>query len=158
MEGKKSTFRIAFSCDGTYMASAHGSHDIVAFTLLPRCRVYRVLAGSTRSLWCLVFHPRCAPILASGCLGGVVWVWDLRARDETPEQCSWSSAQAEPVYSLSFHPQSEDLLLACVGHEVCLLALAGGGLTPLQSYTVENELLNVRLAAYSEDTTQAELP
>ena len=154
LEGKKSTFRISFSCDGAYMASAHGSHDIVAFTLLPRCRLHRVLSGSTRSPWCLAFHPRCAPILATGCLGGVVRVWNLRA--ETPEQCSWSSTQAQPVSSLCFHPQSEDLLLVCVGHEVCMLTLAGGaGLAPLQSYTVDNVLLSVRLAAYSEDATHA---
>lgn len=155
LEGKKSTFRIAFSCDGAYMASAHGSHEIVAFALLPRCRMHRVLAGSTRSPWCLAFHPSCAPILASGCLGGVVRVWDLRARDDTPEQCSWSSAQAQPVSSLCFHPQSEDLLLVCVGHEVCMLTLAGSELAALQSYTVDNVLLSVRLAAYSEDATQA---
>lgn len=153
LEGKKSTFRIAFSCDGVYMASAHGSHEIVVFTLIPRCRMQRVLLGSTRSTWCLAFHPSDASLLASGCLGGAVRLWDLRA--ELPEQCSWSSGQAQPVSSLCFHPRSEDLLLACIGQAVCLLALAGGGLAPLHSYTVDNVLLSVRVAMYSEDAAQA---
>ena len=153
LEGKKSTFRIAFSCDGVYMASAHGSHEIVAFTLLPRCRLHRVLVGSARSPWCLAFHPSEAPVLASGCLGGAVRLWDLRA--ETPEQCCWSSGQAQPVSSLCFHPRSHDLLLACVGRLVCLLTLAGGGLAPLRQYTVGSMVAGVRVVVYSEDASQA---
>lgn len=153
LEGKKSTFRIAFSCDGVYMASTHGSHEIVAFTLLPRCRLHRVLVGNVRSPWCLAFHPSEAPVLASGCLGGSVRLWDLRA--ETAEQCCWSSGQSQAVSSLCFHPRSQDLLLACVGRLVCLLTLAGGGLATLRQYTVDSMMAGVRVVVYSEDATQA---
>jgi activating molecule in BECN1-regulated autophagy protein 1 len=72
----RSTFLMVFSPDRTMMASTHGDHNIyVTETKTGRC--LQTLKGHPRTPWCIEFHPAHAGIIASGCLGGQVRVWDL---------------------------------------------------------------------------------
>ena len=58
------------------MATTHGDHSI-RITDLGRGVCTRTLTGHPRTPWSLQFHPIQKDILASGCLGGEVRVWDL---------------------------------------------------------------------------------
>ena len=59
------------------MASTHGDHA-VRITDLPSGKCIHSLKGHPRTPWCVAFHPVAKDILASGCLGGEVRIWDLR--------------------------------------------------------------------------------
>jgi WD40 repeat protein len=58
------------------VASTHGNHKIY-ITDLTTGKNIRILSGHPRTPWCIAFHPSSNEILASGCLGGQVRVWDL---------------------------------------------------------------------------------
>lgn len=61
------------------IATAHGDHCVYVCDIL-HGRVIHRLAGHPRSPWALAFHPSRSDLLASGCLGGEVRVWDLKVR------------------------------------------------------------------------------
>lgn len=42
----------------------------------------KTLSGHPRTPWCIAFHPSSSEILASGCLGGQVRVWDLKVKTQ----------------------------------------------------------------------------
>ncbi|KOX67375.1 Activating molecule in BECN1-regulated autophagy protein 1 [Melipona quadrifasciata] len=73
----KATFLMVFSPDGTKMASAHGNHSVYITDVATRKNI-KILSGHPRTPWCIAFHPASNHILASGCLGGQVRIWDLR--------------------------------------------------------------------------------
>lgn len=58
------------------MASTHGNHNVY-ITEISTGKNIRILSGHPRTPWCIAFHPSSSQILASGCLGGQVRVWDL---------------------------------------------------------------------------------
>lgn len=58
------------------VASTHGNHNVY-ITDLTSGKNIRTLSGHPRTPWCIAFHPSSNEILASGCLGGQVRVWDL---------------------------------------------------------------------------------
>lgn len=58
------------------VASTHGNHNVYV-TEITTGRNIRTLSGHPRTPWCIAFHPSSSQILASGCLGGQVRVWDL---------------------------------------------------------------------------------
>lgn len=61
----------------TKMASTHGDHTVrVTDIVTGKCT--HILTGHPRTPWCVAFHPGSNDILASGCLGGEVRIWDLR--------------------------------------------------------------------------------
>lgn len=60
----------------TKVASTHGNHNVY-ITEIATGKNIRILSGHPRTPWCIAFHPSCSQILASGCLGGQVRVWDL---------------------------------------------------------------------------------
>lgn len=60
----------------TKVASTHGNHKIY-ITDLTTGKNIRILSGHLRTPWCIAFHPTSNEILASGCLGGQVRIWDL---------------------------------------------------------------------------------
>jgi WD40 repeat protein len=100
----RSTFLIVFSPDRTMMASTHGDHNIyVTETKTGRC--LQTLKGHPRTPWCIEFHPAHAGIIASGCLGGQVRVWDLHCGSEV-----WVTEGV--ISSLTFHPVERLLVIA----------------------------------------------
>jgi len=58
------------------VASTHGNHNVY-ITEITTGKNIRTLSGHPRTPWCIAFHPSSSQILASGCLGGQVRVWDL---------------------------------------------------------------------------------
>ena len=67
------------SLDSSKVASSHGDHNINV-TDLRTNKCISTLTGHPRTPWCIAFHPHRNDILASGCLGGQVRVWDLSVR------------------------------------------------------------------------------
>lgn len=61
------------------MASSHGNHNVYV-TDVKTGKNLNTLSGHPRTPWCIAFHPSSNQILASGCLGGQVRVWDLHVR------------------------------------------------------------------------------
>ena len=62
------------------MASTHGDHT-VRVSDIQSGKCLHVLTGHSRSPWTIAFHPASNDLIASGCLGGQVRIWDLRVRD-----------------------------------------------------------------------------
>ncbi|XP_071956412.1 activating molecule in BECN1-regulated autophagy protein 1B-like [Antedon mediterranea] len=105
-ENVKATIIVAFSSDDTLMASTHGDHN-VRITDVRTQECIMTLVGHPRTPWCVTFHPSSNEILASGCLGGEVRVWDLHGGSEV-----WVSEHHNAISSLSFHPQDQVLAIA----------------------------------------------
>lgn len=72
----RSTFLMVFSPDGSKVASTHGNHNIYV-TDIKSGKNIKTLTGHPRTPWCIAFHPTSNQIVASGCLGGEVRIWDL---------------------------------------------------------------------------------
>ncbi|KAI9553265.1 hypothetical protein GHT06_021161 [Daphnia sinensis] len=105
----RSTFLMVFSPDGSKVASSHGDHNINV-TDLRTSKCISTLTGHPRTPWCIAFHPHRNDILASGCLGGQVRVWDLSGGSEM-----WSVTATEVttvIASLAFHPSERLLVIA----------------------------------------------
>ena len=63
------------------MASSHGDHTVrIVDCKTGRC--LKTLRGHPRTPWCVAFHPSSDELLASGCLGGQVRVWNLKVRSK----------------------------------------------------------------------------
>ena len=58
-----------------------------------------------RTPWCVAFHPSHKDLLASGCLGGHVRIWDLNGGSEL-----WTTDSV--IASLAFHPVERLLVIA----------------------------------------------
>ncbi|XP_063972497.1 uncharacterized protein LOC135160180 [Diachasmimorpha longicaudata] len=101
----RATFLMVFSPDGTKVASTHGNHN-VCITDLTTGRNIRVLTGHPRTPWCIAFHPT-TDIIATGCLGGQVRVWDLAGGSEI-----WNTEPQTVIASLAFHPTKRLLVIA----------------------------------------------
>lgn len=102
----KATFLMVFSPDGTKIASTHGNHNVY-ITEMSSGKNIRILSGHPRTPWCIAFHPSCSEILASGCLGGQVRVWDLNGGSEV-----WNVESQRVIASLAFHPFARLLVIA----------------------------------------------
>ncbi|XP_031344817.1 uncharacterized protein LOC116171920 isoform X2 [Photinus pyralis] len=102
----RSTFLMVFSPDGSKVASTHGNHNIYV-TDLRSGKNIRTLVGHPRTPWCIAFHPTCNELLASGCLGGQVRVWDLSGGSEV-----WTANSQTVIASIAFHPSDRILVIA----------------------------------------------
>ncbi|XP_033645814.1 activating molecule in BECN1-regulated autophagy protein 1-like [Asterias rubens] len=100
------TFLVSFSPDHKLVASSHVDHCI-NISRLSTGEHIQTLTGHPRSPWCVTFHPSSNEILASGCLGGEVRVWDLQGSSEV-----WQSDNHSMIASLSFHPRDQVLAIA----------------------------------------------
>jgi activator-of-BECN1-regulated-autophagy protein 1 len=60
----------------TKVASTHGDHS-VRVTDIATGKCLHTLRGHPRTPWSLAYHPSYSNIVASGCLGGQVRIWDL---------------------------------------------------------------------------------
>ena len=70
-----STISIAFSPDSRTVASTHGDHT-VKISCCYTGKLIRTLEGHPRTPWTVKYHPTNGRIVASGCLGYQVRVWD----------------------------------------------------------------------------------
>ncbi|XP_062572845.1 activating molecule in BECN1-regulated autophagy protein 1B-like isoform X1 [Saccostrea cucullata] len=100
-----------FSPDGTKVASTHGDHTVrVSEVATGKC--LHILRGHPRTPWCLAFHPSSNQILASGCLGGEVRIWDLHGCGTEV----WRSKDSQVITSLTFHPTDHVLVFSVTNH------------------------------------------
>lgn len=102
----RSTFVITFSPDRTKIATSHGNHTVIVSDCYS-CKVIHTLHGHLRTPWCASFHPRINSILASGCLGGQVRLWDLN--NITDDNVIFSLQSV--IASISFHPVDDILAI-----------------------------------------------
>nr|CAD7577642.1 unnamed protein product [Timema californicum] len=102
----RSTFLMVYSPDGTKVASTHGNHNVYV-TDLKTGKNLNTLSGHPRTPWCIAFHPTSNQILATGCLGGQVRVWDLHGGSEV-----WVTKGHTVIASLAFHPTDRMLVIA----------------------------------------------
>lgn len=103
----RSTFLVCFSPDKTKMASSHGDHTV----RIVDCKTFKcmnTLRGHPRTPWCIAFHPSSNELLASGCLGGEVRVWNLKTGDSEV----YTPPDRAVIASLAFHPMDHVLLIA----------------------------------------------
>ncbi|XP_044750242.1 uncharacterized protein LOC123310695 isoform X2 [Coccinella septempunctata] len=102
----RSTFLMVFSPDGTKVASTHGNHNI-HITDIRSGKNLKTLVGHPRTPWCIAFHPTSNQIVASGCLGGQVRIWDLSGGSEV-----WTAKNQTVIASIAFHPLERMLVIA----------------------------------------------
>lgn len=101
-----STIAIAMSCDGRTFATTHGDHTVKVFVFHSK-QLYREFTGHPRTPWTVKYHPNDPNILASGCLGYQVRVWNIL------ENTCMSVIRLDfSIISLSFHPYGDHLAIA----------------------------------------------
>jgi len=123
-----STISVAFSQDGRVLASTHGDHT-VKITCCHSGRLLRSLEGHQRTPWTVKFHPSNSSIVASGCLGFQVrvWNWNYACNENYQEStdeyydtsktigmCLNMIRLESAIISLAFHP-TEQLIAAASG-------------------------------------------
>lgn len=104
--GVKSTIAIAMSPDGSTFATTHGDHTIKIFDYYTRKQI-RMLEGHPRTPWTVKYHPTDPNIVASGCIGFNVKVWDI-----STGKVLNSIVYESTVFSLSFHPSGNYIAVA----------------------------------------------
>eukprot|EP00586_Coscinodiscus_wailesii_P013466 CAMPEP_0172511490 /NCGR_PEP_ID=MMETSP1066-20121228/236873_1 /TAXON_ID=671091 /ORGANISM="Coscinodiscus wailesii, Strain CCMP2513" /LENGTH=674 /DNA_ID=CAMNT_0013290889 /DNA_START=168 /DNA_END=2189 /DNA_ORIENTATION=+ len=103
-----STISVAFSNDGMALASTHGDHS-VKITCCHSGRLLRRLDGHPRTPWTVKFHPTNSKIVASGCLGFQVRIWNWRRQHGV---CIDMIRLDYAIISLAFHPTGSVLAVA----------------------------------------------
>ncbi|KAG7341737.1 WD40 repeat-containing protein [Nitzschia inconspicua] len=101
-----STISVAFSHDGQTQASTHGDHT-VKITHCASGILLQTLHGHPRTPWTVKYHPQYHHILASGCLGHQVRIWNYKKG-----QCLQMIRLEFAIISLSFHPTAPILAVA----------------------------------------------
>jgi hypothetical protein len=101
-----STISVAFSLDGKTMASTHGDHT-VKITCCITGRLLQSLDGHPRTPWTVKYHPINSKVVASGCLGFQVRVWNWYKKT-----CLQMIRLEFAIISLSFHPTGTILAIA----------------------------------------------
>ena len=94
----RSTISLSFSPGGRMFASTHGDHTVKIISSDTR-QVLRELVGHPRTPWTVKFHPTNPNVVASGCLDGRVYIWDVPSAT-----ICYRLAQDKPIISLDFHP------------------------------------------------------
>eukprot|EP00592_Proboscia_alata_P008706 CAMPEP_0194358580 /NCGR_PEP_ID=MMETSP0174-20130528/5727_1 /TAXON_ID=216777 /ORGANISM="Proboscia alata, Strain PI-D3" /LENGTH=792 /DNA_ID=CAMNT_0039128923 /DNA_START=48 /DNA_END=2423 /DNA_ORIENTATION=- len=101
-----STISVSFSSTGRLLASTHGDHS-VKLSCCYTGKLLQTLWGHPRTPWTVKFHPTDDNIVASGCLGYQVRVWDVESGE-----CRNFVRLRYAIISLSFHPQGHLLGIA----------------------------------------------
>lgn len=126
-----STISIDFSPDGRTVASTHGDHT-VKISCCNTGALIRSLEGHPRTPWTVKYHPTQSNIVASGCLGYQVRIWDWNYRTapvkkdpdggDSDDMYNYHSSRGQclkmirlknSIISLSFHPLGSILAIAC---------------------------------------------
>jgi len=128
----KSTIALAFSSDGQTLASTHGDHTVKLINVANSMKdgikqpadgcILAELEGHPRTPWTVKFHPTNPNLVASGCLGGELRLWDTITKVHKTR-----TTLPHPVISLSFHPNGRQL------------AAAAGTMLYLWDFTTTNE-------------------
>ncbi len=163
-----STISIAFSPDGRTVASTHGDHS-VKITCCHTGALIRNLEGHPRTPWTVKYHPTKSNIVASGCLGFQVRVWDWNygsssssssseSNHECNHECNYHYHQRKGVclnmirlqsaiISLSFHPTGS-LLAVASGHSLHLWVYDDGAKKEyeIQQQQQEQQQVNNQMA------------
>jgi activator-of-BECN1-regulated-autophagy protein 1 len=149
-----STIAIAFAPDGRTIASTHGDHTVKVSCCFSG-RLIRSLVGHLRTPWTVKYHPKNPNIIASGCLGFQVRIWDWNYRSKPDESrlrkgnnpnilhdeydaqhryedskgvCLYTlNLQDSAIISVSFHPSGS------------ILAIASGSILYLWDFASESE-------------------
>ena len=101
-----STISIAFSPDARTVASTHGDHT-VKISCCNSGLLLQSLEGHPRTPWTVKYHPTNSDVVASGCLGHQVRIWNW------PEKVCLHMLRLEfAIISLSFHPTGQVLAVA----------------------------------------------
>ncbi|KAF8570446.1 hypothetical protein P879_03796 [Paragonimus westermani] len=116
----RSTYLLRLNQNNRLLAAAHGDKTVAIYCastgrLLSRC------VGHERSPWTLAFHPSQPYLLASGCLGGSIRLWNLESLATVDPAIThqvynlkstkfWTHAGA--IASLAFHPVHPILIAA----------------------------------------------
>ena len=101
-----STISVAFAPDSQTIASTHGDHT-VKISSCATGRLLQSLEGHPRTPWTVKYHPVDASIIASGCLGHQVRVWNWPNK-----QCLQMVRLDYAIISVSFHPTGKVLAIA----------------------------------------------
>jgi activator-of-BECN1-regulated-autophagy protein 1 len=88
------------------MASTHGDHTI-KITDCSSGVLLQTLEGHPRTPWTVKFHPTNPHVVASGCLGHQVRIWNWQTK-----QCLQMIRLEFAIISLSFHPTGHVLAIA----------------------------------------------
>ena len=107
----RSTIAVAYSPDGSTLASTHGDHT-VKLTDCESGRRVRALEGHGRTPWVVRFHPTNSDVLASGSLDNTVIVWD---RASGGAVARWDFGKS--IASLAFYHEG-DILCVTAGHKL----------------------------------------
>eukprot|EP00743_Colponemidia_sp_Colp-15_P006673 GILK01007196.1.p1 GENE.GILK01007196.1~~GILK01007196.1.p1 ORF type:complete len:533 (-),score=20.27 GILK01007196.1:158-1756(-) len=107
----RSTIDLAFSPNGSTLASTHGDHTIKLINFATGV-VKFVLEGHPRTPWTADFHPWDPDVLVSACLAGLVKIWHIPSKTCTMTY----QFPAESVAGVRFHPS---------GSWVCVAASSG---------------------------------
>ncbi|KAF6777417.1 hypothetical protein AHF37_03053 [Paragonimus kellicotti] len=116
----RSTYLLRLNQNNRLLAAAHGDKT-VAIYCVSTGRLLSKCVGHERSPWTLAFHPSQPYLLASGCLGGSIRLWNLESLATTDPAIIhqvynlkstkfWTHAGA--IASLAFHPIHPILIAA----------------------------------------------
>lgn len=105
-ESTSSTISISISNNGQYVASTHGDHTVkVHYYQSKQC--IRVFLGHPRTPWTVKFHPLDSNIIASGCLGGEIRIWNIQLN-----QCIAKQKYDLSIITIAFHPNGQYLMVS----------------------------------------------
>ncbi|KAH9519395.1 hypothetical protein Btru_075441 [Bulinus truncatus] len=108
----RATFLMDFSPNMLRVASTHGDHT-VRVTDIRTGKCTHILTGHPRTPWCLAFNPTSNDILASGCLGGEIRIWDLLGGGS---EVLRNPCAGQVITSLAFHPTGQVLVFAAMNN------------------------------------------
>ncbi|CAL1548031.1 unnamed protein product [Lymnaea stagnalis] len=108
----RATFLMDFSPNMLRVASTHGDHT-VRVTDIRTGKCTHILTGHPRTPWCLAFNPASNDILASGCLGGEIRIWDLLGGGS---EVLLNPCVGQVITSLAFHPTGQVLVFATMNY------------------------------------------
>ncbi|KAK4471464.1 hypothetical protein MN116_004891 [Schistosoma mekongi] len=154
----RSVYLLRLNCSGRLVAAAHGDRSVCIYSsstgqLLLKC------IGHEKSPWTLTFHSTQPHLLASGCLGGNVRLWNLDCLGvlgdekvdhivEISSVCVWKHAGA--IASLAFHP-IHPILVAAWTQEVVFYDWVSGRM--LSAWRFVSNHSRVRWVKFSPDGT-----
>jgi len=101
-----STIAIAMSADGKTFATTHGDHTVKIFWT-HNYQLHRAFVGHPRTPWTVKYHTKSSNIVASGCLGAQVRIWNIEKNI-----CQYLLILEASIISLSFHPFDDYLAVA----------------------------------------------